>query len=43
MTKNNEVVVGQSKTQIKDDVKPVLVQEFKKIRYSTFLRNDKWT
>ncbi|WP_419333868.1 hypothetical protein [Spiroplasma endosymbiont of Sarcophaga variegata] len=27
--KNNEVVVGQSKTQIKDDVKPVLVQEFK--------------
>ncbi|AXF96959.1 hypothetical protein [Spiroplasma phoeniceum] len=27
--KNNEVVVGQSKTQIKDDVKPILVQEFK--------------
>ncbi|MFX4056730.1 MAG: hypothetical protein EHV01_000095 [Spiroplasma sp. hy2] len=27
--KNNEVVVGQSKTQIKDDVKPVLIQEFK--------------
>ncbi len=27
--KNNEVVVGQSKTQIKDDFKPVLVQEFK--------------
>ncbi|WP_425379193.1 hypothetical protein [Spiroplasma endosymbiont of Polydrusus pterygomalis] len=27
--KNNEVVVGQSKTQIKDDVRPFLVQEFK--------------
>ncbi len=27
--KNNEVVVGQNKTQIKDDVRPVLIQEFK--------------